>query len=181
MAGYIPFKLLQTFRKMKTNPTDNKIANFTECLVKMAKSGPEDCLLEYTLEWTKKVDRGGLFPLLEAAFLLFKNLEAKFRQVCLPVLTQPSSSTSGNTTKESMVSKFIDDEIIQFHWALLAVDIEGEDESNELLKKIVDLYLNIRSFSTIDTIMEKLKAKKQTNMKKGSSSNGKDYKKPGHY
>ena len=63
MAGYIPFKLLQNFRKLKTtHSTDDKIANFTECLVKMAVSGPEDCLLEYTLEWTNKVDRGGLFP-----------------------------------------------------------------------------------------------------------------------
>ena len=145
----------------------------------MAIDRPEESLLAYTTEWMTKIDRGGLFQISEVAFLLFKNLEIKFRQTYLPVLTQPSLSRSTcQTTKSDIISKFIDDELIQFHWALLAVDIDNVQDSSELLTEIVKKWLDIRSFSTVDTIMETVKSKDKKKSKRKCKPS-EDYKRPG--
>ena len=56
MAGYVPFNLMVYERK---DTQDD--ANIPDCLSAMAVSGPVDAFYAYTHEWTKSVNRGGLF------------------------------------------------------------------------------------------------------------------------
>ena len=48
---------------------------FVECLSSLAVDGDESSLLEYTIIWTRLVNRGGLFEVNDIAFLLFKEIE----------------------------------------------------------------------------------------------------------
>ena len=53
----------------------------------------------------------------------------------------------------------IEDEDVQFYWA---VDIELTEDSNELLKLVVDKWLNIRCFSAVKMFSACCEAKKST-------------------
>ena len=158
IAGFVPFKVLQQIKKRKS--TESKLASFAECLDKMGIDGPEESLLEYTTEWTQRIDRGALFKVSDTAFMLFKQLDIRFRDTYLPILQQPS--TSSPTTKSDMISCFIEDEDVQFYWALLSVDIELTEDSNELLKLVVDKWLNIRCFSAVKMFSACYEARKST-------------------
>ena len=106
----------------------------------MAVDGPEESLLAYTTEWMKLIDRGGLFHISEESFLFFKAMEMKFRQAVAPVITQPQSSA---IARSDNIQKFMDDEVIRLHWDLLAIDIENEDESEELLTEVVSKWITM--------------------------------------
>ena len=131
--------------------------------MKMAVEGPEESLLSYTTEWIRRIDRGNLFNISEETFMLFRALEVKFRQTYMPIITQPPSLS---TSKKDVIQQFIDDEVISFHWELLAIDIDNEDYSEELLKEIVEMWINICSFSTLNKLMEDTKIKSRTQKKK---------------
>ena len=160
IAGYIPHTILKNLKRRKSS--EKKVQAFTECLLKLAVDGPEESLLAYTTEWMKLIDRGGLFHVSDESFLFFKAMEIKFRQVVTPVLIQPSSSV----TKSDTIKQFIDDEVIRFHWDLLAIDIENEDDSEELMTEIVSKWINMHSVSTLDKLMEDIKVKNRTEKKK---------------
>ena len=46
------------------------------------------------------------------------------------------------------------DELVQFYWTLLSVDIESEEEAVKLLKEVIGLWLTIREFSIAGTLIE---------------------------
>ena len=73
--------------------------------MKMAVDGPEDSILPYTTEWIKRVDREALFNISDETLLFFKALEIKFRQVCMPIITQPPTSMS--STKKIQYSNLL--------------------------------------------------------------------------
>ena len=58
-GGYVAQRLLSKYKKEDSE----KAAFFVECLSHMALDGNESSLMEYTQEWTKKINRGGLFEL----------------------------------------------------------------------------------------------------------------------
>jgi len=65
--------LKKKFAKM---PTRDRTGKFLECLDKMemAMDGPESSFYDYTREWITKVDRGGLFDVLDNAYVLPMNM-----------------------------------------------------------------------------------------------------------
>lgn len=76
-AGYIPMSLLRKFEK-----ETGRVIEFVESLTKMAVNGEESLLLAYTLEWTRTINRGGLFEINDEAYRLFKAIEIKCRNNC---------------------------------------------------------------------------------------------------
>ena len=58
-AGYVPFILKE---KLKKRP------EFKVWLDSMAVNGEDSSYLEYTKEWTKAIDRGGLFKVNDNAY-----------------------------------------------------------------------------------------------------------------
>ena len=80
-CGYIPFKLMKRFEKLGTE----KAAQFVECLSHMAVGGEneESSFYDYTCQWVKTIDRGGLFRVSDYGFMLFKAIEIKKKE-CLP-------------------------------------------------------------------------------------------------
>ena len=83
-AGYVPFKLLKKYEKGSSDMAVSAV----ECLSAMAINGEESSLLEYTTQWTALVNRGGLFEINDATYMLFRDIEMKIRMYLFTVSYQ---------------------------------------------------------------------------------------------
>ena len=115
----------------------------------MAVNGEESDLLEYTMKWTRLVNRGGLFEINETTYALFREIEMIVRKHLLVIFERTSPKT-----KEMLSSAVSSDEDIQFYWTILSVDIESEEQAIKLLTEIIGLWVTIRGFSIAGTWME---------------------------
>lgn len=159
-AGYVSLSLLKRYEL----ESSEEAAEYCECLNQMAVNGDESSLLAYTLEWTRAVNRGGLFEINDVTFLLFGEIEVKMQKHLLSTL-KSSLSTSGK--REFIVNTVASDQDVQFVWSLLSNDIQDEEHAVHLLKEIVALWLTIRGFSIAKTWIEQYKRQAQANTKKG--------------
>lgn len=143
-----------------------KAAQFVECIDHMHADGTSESLLQYTREWVERVNRGGLFDVSDEAYSLFVVIELTMRRKLTERLKCATVSEEGKSTIFNFVCENTD---VQFHWSLLSTDISSEEESMELLRYIVNLWLNIRGFSISKAWIEEYKcALKDTTAKKKS-------------
>ena len=84
-AGYVPMKLIKKYEKQSSSVA----VEYVECLSSMAVNGEESSLQEYTLEWTRKVNRGDLFEVSDETFQLFREIEIKMQWHLMEVLSRP--------------------------------------------------------------------------------------------
>ena len=163
VSGYIPFKLLRQFEKQTTD----KAADFVECLSHMAVPGTsaEEDFPTYATKWIQQVNRGGLFVVNDRAFDLFRRIEIEIRDT-LPTLLGPNPPESQQ--RDAVVSRVTTTEEIQEQWALLAVDIDDDNDAQELLRVIVNLWITIRAHALAKSWMECYRStKKSTSKAKG--------------
>ena len=131
--------------------------------------------LEYTQEWTKKVNRGGLFLISDEAYRFFISLELATRTK-LPnhLLKSVTCTLSADSTKKEdtkqIVKTICDDEDILFYWTLAGVDLDEED-NKELLKHVVQLWLNIQGFTLSKEWMKQYKTQAQATQKRNAYAN----------
>ena len=149
-GGYVAQRLLSKYKKEDSE----KAAFFVECLSHMALDGNESSLMEYTQEWTKKINRGGLFELSDNTFQLFQAIELALFHRLVSQLHEEDSD------KMTIIKSVAEDEDVLFYWSMNSVDIEEESHSAELLSNIISLWLTIRGFSVASTWMEKYKQQK---------------------
>ena len=147
VAGFVPFKLLKRYEKSSSADA----AVFVECLSSLAVDGDESSLLEYTMKWTRLVNRGGLFKISDAGFLLFKEIELITRKQLFIAFERRSSLESAHGQRDAIVSAIANDENVQFFWSMLSADIDGEEQALKLLKEIVGLWVTTRGFSIAGT------------------------------
>lgn len=69
---------------------------------------------------------------------------------------------------ETIHTKVIENEDVQFHWTLLSQDIENAEDSIVLLQDIIKLYITVRGFSMVESWNEVYKNKEQTNTQKST-------------
>ena len=164
-CGFVPFSLLRKYESGRTPRSDQCI----ECLGNMAMAGENDDFKSYTRQWFDLINRGGLFPLNDQSFAFFVAVEKKVRMVL------PNLVSSESTSLEDTVEKILNDDDIQWEWCLLSQDIDSSDESAEVLKDIVKLWVTVRGFSIAASWLEaykkqeKLTTKKSTGLRKGLS------------
>ena len=113
-------------------------------------------MLSYTRRWFCTVDRGGLFPISDAALLLFVGIE-KIVQSTLPEYMSKRSAKDKETFQEEVIKKIMSDEDVQFHWCLMSQTIECDKDQQVLLKDIIMLYVVIRGFSIAAAWQEEYK------------------------
>ena len=70
-GGYVAQRLLIKHKKIDSE----KAASYVECLSHMTVDGNESSLMDYTKEWTEKINRGGLFEVSTVTFQLFQVIE----------------------------------------------------------------------------------------------------------
>lgn len=116
-AGNIPFKLLKRYEKGSSDMGVSAV----ECLSAMAINGEESSSLDYTITWTALVNRGGLFEINDATYMLFRDIEMKVRTHLFTVFHTSASSMEGQ--REAVIKAVSNDTDVQFHWSMVSVDI----------------------------------------------------------
>ena len=148
VAGYVPVSLRKKLER-SANPHKEE---FIVCLWSMCEDDTTcDDFLSYTKTWINRVDRGGLFPVNNTAYLLFKQLEIEIQKN----YNYKKLMTSLPTRE---IVKFItESKDVQFYWYLISSDVEEEEANQELLCMIVDLWIVIRGFSFARSLLEQYK------------------------
>ena len=104
VAGFVPFKLLKRYEKSSSEDA----VVFVECLSSLVVDGDESSLLEYTMKWTRLVNRGGLFKMNHTTFLLLKVIELISRKQLFITFERGSSVDSGH--RETIISAIANDD-----------------------------------------------------------------------
>ena len=159
-SGFVGMKLLKQFSTSKSI----KAAQFRECLSHMSKNGDDSSFYAYTSQWIDSVNRGGLFCISDSTFEFFQSIEVKTRQL-LPL--QLAGSTILN--KEKLIKLIISDDRVQLKWRPIGVDIVDDEDANELLCRIVEMWITIRGFAITSKWMEDYKCAKAKTLKKSKS------------
>ena len=162
-GGYVAQRLLSKYKKEDSE----KAAGFVECLSHMAMDGNETSLMDYTKEWTKKINRGGLFELSDNTFQLFQAIELALCQRLVTHLRDECSEDKG-----TIINSVAHDEDVLFHWSMSSIDIAEESHSAELLSNVISLWVTIRGFSIASTWMEQYKQATKTTKAKHSLRKG---------
>ena len=150
VAGYIPVSLRKKLER-SSNPHKEE---FIVCLWSMCEDDTTcDDFLSYTKSWISRVDRGGLFPVNNTSYLLFKQLEIEVQKH----YNYKNLATSQIPTRNEIVKFITASKDIQFYWHLLSSDVEEEVANHELLCMIVDLWIVIRGFSFARSLLEQYK------------------------
>ncbi len=158
-SGYVGMKLMKQLRMVK----GSKAAQYRECLSHMAKTGEDSSFYAYTTKWIDTVNRGGLFEVNDGTYNFFKAVEVKTRQLLPQHLIESAKS------KEWIIEAMLYDNMVQAHWKVVAVDVVDEEDCNDLLRKIVDMWITMRGFSIVSNWMDAYKRVKDKTLKKAKS------------
>lgn len=159
-AGYVSMSLLKKYEK----GSSDKAVQYIECLSRMAVNGEESSFLAYTLEWSRTVNRGGLFEINDETFHLFQAIELDMQKRLLSTLS--SFSNKSDDRRQFIIDAAAADTDVQFVWARLSSDIKEEEHAIHLLKEIIGLWLTIRGFSIASAWTEQYKRATNTNSQK---------------
>lgn len=113
------------------------------------------------------MNRGGLFFVSDEVYTFFLELEKKTRSYLPELIRQ------GKVNKAVVLGEITADDSVQFFWCIVSTDIEDEAASEELLYKVVELWLTIRGFSIAGSYVEyykqcnKASTKKKKSLRKG--------------
>ena len=139
-CGFVPFKLRKRYEKQSSD----------KCLSSMAVNGQEN-FQDYTTEWIRKVNRGGLFCTKDQTYELFCAIEREVR------VRLPQHLLSQHSCKSELIEAIVSNEDVQFMWSLLSADI---------LEEMIKLWVTIRGFSTVSEWVEQYKASSKTTTQK---------------
>jgi len=129
-CGYVVRKLHQKFLKQH----GEKCVSFVECLTQMRANSHEDSVpvtsfMEYTMQWVKIINRGGLYEINNESYLLFKEIETVMQAKLRTHLQQgvdgpPSAKLSGREEILEIVKNEIK---VLFYWDILSKIIKDEE------------------------------------------------------
>ena len=175
VAGYVPFKLMKRFEEQSSR----QAAEYVECLSHMSVGGEVTDFSTYTMQWLEQVNRGGLFHVSDETYILFRHIELKVRELLPHTLLASAMPFSTALTKDALVCEVVHDEDVQFHWSILSVDIEEDNDPNKLLKYMIELWVTIRAHAFTSSWMQqfKLKNRKCTKKQKGTRKTLQQYEK----
>ena len=80
VSGYIPYSLLQKYLKLKEGVTSEAILSVIEfwCVDPASSS---KTFLQYTEEWTNKINRGGLINVTDEFYIFIRHVEMSARNI----------------------------------------------------------------------------------------------------
>ena len=157
-SGYLAMKALKKYKKTKGCNS----VHFVECLLHMASSGEESSFIEYTRDWIKKVDRGGLFHVNDNTFNFFKSVETKTQEL----LPKHLGTKADGPNKSDLIRMITEDDDVEFWWSMLAIDILDEAGTTALLNELVDMWVTIRGFAVVSNWLEQYKIAQKSTVKK---------------
>ena len=158
VAGYVCRKVRDNLKKPSCKVSDKE--NMIRCLEEISSGTDEECDAE---EWTRMIDRGGLWRINDDIFSLFVIMEEEIRQK----LTKDSASKFKEGTKTEILVGLMQNEELLFQWCVVVRTTINDDSSPVLLQQIAELYLTVRGFAFATSCLELYKqAHKKTLQKK---------------
>ena len=133
-------------KKIERSKHDNK-EEMVQCLMALIKDkNSRTC--GNSEEWIVKVNRGGLCRIKEATFNVFLAIEEELKE-CLKTLTE-------TPRKDEIIQRVTTNDDVEFYWLIATADFEVDDREvhQEVLRKIVELYVTVRGFSFASTWLE---------------------------
>ena len=97
-----------------------------------------------------------IFKVNDEAFSFFTELEMKLRHHLINIFNE-----NAELRKESIIDSLMADEDILFSWIFVLGEVYEPDESIELLREVIELWLTIRGFSAAGAWMEYYKQNKK--------------------
>ena len=132
----------------------------------MACDGDESSYYKYTLHWTGIVNRGGLFVVGEYPFLLFKAVEVQTK-LFLPAYLGKSLQSADI---KQLVDRIFADKDVKYYWSMVAVDIESEEDSQELLQMLLERWITLRGHAITSAWLEEYRRVQTTTKRSLRSS-----------
>lgn len=157
-AGFV-CKRLQ--KKIERSKLDNK-EEMVACLMALIKD-KKSRTCGNSEEWTVRVNRGGLCRIKEATFNVFLAIEEELKE-CLKTLTEILK-------KDEIIERVTTNDDVEFYWLIATADFEIDirEVHQELLRKIVELYVTVRGFSFASAWLEKYKQKTKKSTQRSKS------------
>lgn len=161
-GGYVINKLAKQYMKMETT----KAAQLVECLLSMGNAVSQESSQTETSSssrWTETVDRGGLFHINNSTMNFFKSVE---------ICTQKHLAQhlcSSDASKAMLLESITEDNDVHLYWNIIATDISDEQETDELLTKVVETWVTIRGFAVTSSWLEQHKMSTNKTNAKGKS------------
>ena len=157
VAGYVCRKVRDNLKEPSCKVSDKE--SMIQCLEEISGGTDEERDAE---EWTRMIDRGGLWQINDDVFSLFVIMEEEIRQK----LTKDSASKLREGTKTEILVGLMQNEELLVQWCFV-VGTPVNDSSSVLLQKIAELYLTVRGFAFATSCLELYKqAHKKTLQKK---------------
>lgn len=103
----------------------------------MQNDGPANSFVNYTYEWVKKANRGGLFVIPDEACRFFLSLELATSRLPGHLIVWATSTLSDLPAEEegaSTLEKSIcEDDDALFYWTFVGIEVEDEEENIQKL------------------------------------------------
>ena len=161
-AGYV----VQVLFKQYEQCTDLMAADYVECLENMLEGSLLDVHMDATFEdfascWVKEGNCGGLVILRQGAYWLFREVE----MLLWPFLKNLGTVEASFDKRKATETIALNDNIL-FKWSMMDIDICDSEQSEHLLKEIIDKWITIRGFSYTSRIVETYKKARGSSMTK---------------
>ena len=103
--------------------------------------------MQYIVTWTKLINRGNLFEISDSTFLFFQLVEL-IVQNKLQFALQSSTQHHINDVKvkDNIFHSVLQAENVQLYWSILSADICKQEHRDELLREIMYVDCNKRTF-----------------------------------
>ena len=89
----------------------------------MAVSGDETSLLQYTVTWTKLINRGNLFEISDSTFLFFQQVELVQNKLQFALQSSTQHHINDVKVKDNIFHSVLQAENVQLYWSILSADI----------------------------------------------------------
>lgn len=156
-AGYIVRKLQRKYSHQRTQEAIECCTALKGMAGKLKTCDNVPCASEHkSSEWTRLIDRGGLYHVEDAVYDLFVAIELIANKELSAIFEAKGKGLE--KVKKDRLSWLCNDEDIQFLWCMISpTAIECEDTRQHLLREITHLWITTRGYSKARTIKEDYK------------------------
>ena len=157
-AGYVCKKLQKKIEMSKHKYKEEMVL----CLMDLTKDKNDKSCGNFE-GWTVKISRGGLCRIKEATFNVFLAIEEELKE-CICTLTETPK-------RDEIIKRIITNDDVDFYWLIATAyfKIEETEVHQELLNKIVQLYVTVRGFSYASAWLEKYKQRTKKSTQRSKS------------
>lgn len=146
VAGYIPYSIKEGLKGRKDGETKEALTRVLSCWDKNNLSSERLEFLNYTREWTTKINRGGLFLVNDEFYIFIRRVENVARKILNKTLM---ISYAGEDLRKILMEKFSESHLVDISWNSLTKSLENRELCQTLKRMVLNKWVNIRANSFV--------------------------------